>query len=547
MTPGTAARTSPGQAKGKAADRRVARAGAAAALIAILALALHLDLRNNDFALGLHADEERKARAVQTAMPEFLHPHVLYHATRALADLTRAASLQEIARAGRTASALFGAGVVLASFFLYRRRLPAATALAACALLAATPLLVVHAHYLKEDAAFACATTLALLALGAAVRAPDRGSFLVLGLATGLAVSSKYAGVLLLPVYLLVPKVVPVGDPRSWRHRIGVVAMVALAVFLLCNPAILARPGRFLTGVRMETQHVLRGHEIAVWAPACLFVFHILHSILPGLTLAVTVPALAGILLTAWRWRTGRVEGRAATDEAGAIPAGAGAVPAEDRLWLLFLGLYYACIELSPTKPFPDFMRYTLPLAPILVYFAARLVEDLAARRIRRPGLVAVPVLLALAAWPLGVSLRLVEHLDGDTRLAAASRVADLQGPVLLDRGAVVWPPGTNPAAPTVDLWDGVPDDFAAARYAVTSSFRYDRFLLSDHLPFQSTRTRRIAALYRELFACPHEEIRPAYRTFAFSNPTIRIVDLAGCARPSGGQTDPDPTARGGP
>ena len=118
-----------------------------ALLLAILAGAFWLDRANADFALGLHVDEPRKAEAAQIGIPEYRHPHLLYHATRLAAAATGAQSMQEVAEAGRLVSALFGTAVVFVSFLLFRRRFRPATALAATALLAVTPILVIHSHY----------------------------------------------------------------------------------------------------------------------------------------------------------------------------------------------------------------------------------------------------------------------------------------------------------------------------------------------------------------------------------------------------------------
>ena len=54
----------------------------------------------------------------------------------------------------------------------------------------------------------------------------------------------------------------------------------------------------------------------------------------------------------------------------------------------------------------------------------------------------------------------------------------------------------------------------------------YDRFRVGSRLPGQDSAVYRTQARYEALFARPFIEIAPAYRSMAFSNPTIRIVDL---------------------
>jgi hypothetical protein len=52
---------------------------------------------------------------------------------------------------------------------------------------------------------------------------------------------------------------------------------------------------------------------------------------------------------------------------------------------------------------------------------------------------------------------------------------------------------------------------------------------------FQEQRADRqqYAERYRRLFLLPFVEIPPAYMTFAFSDPTVRIVDIRGTDDPA--------------
>jgi hypothetical protein len=52
----------------------------------------------------------------------------------------------------------------------------------------------------------------------------------------------------------------------------------------------------------------------------------------------------------------------------------------------------------------------------------------------------------------------------------------------------------------------------------------YDRYSTAARL--HDRRAEITDAHYRDLFTLPYVEFAPAYRTFAFSNPVIRIVDL---------------------
>jgi len=481
----------------------------AAALLLLLAGGFALFRWNADFPVGLHPDESRKARAVAEAQPEFLHPLALHHATRAAAFATGAQTRQQVVEAGRLASALFATGLVLASHRLFRRRLAAAPALVGAAVVALTPIVSVHAHYLKEDAVFSLATTLAVLALLALVRAPSPRAALWLGVATGFAVSAKYAGGMLFAVYALMPLVAPVGDRRAWLRSLGVVALVAAGVFAVLNAPAFLRPEAFAAGLRFEAEHALRGHDFPIWAPPQRFAFHLRHSIVPGLGAALAIAGLAG---AAWMARRG---------------------DAEDRVVVLCLAVFYLAIELAPIKVFPDFMRYALPLAPLWILCAARGLDALCARAPARPALAAL-LLAALAIAPAWRSWRLVSALDDDTRIEAAARWRTLDGPVLVDDYSLAWRETPRPKLDMRPLFDRDAAERDAAHWAITSSFRWERYFFGAALPDASDETKRRADFYRALFACRYEEIRPRFGSFAFSNPTIRIVDLEACPKLEG-------------
>src|SRR5262249_54025424 len=61
----------------------------------------------------------------------------------------------------------------------------------------------------------------------------------------------------------------------------------------------------------------------------------------------------------------------------------------------------------------------------------------------------------------------------------------------------------------------------------VTSSFAYDRFFRGARMTGQHPYVYEAAAKYEELFdSFEYVELAPAFKSIAFSNPVIRIVDL---------------------
>jgi hypothetical protein len=69
-------------------------------------------------------------------------------------------------------------------------------------------------------------------------------------------------------------------------------------------------------------------------------------------------------------------------------------------------------------------------------------------------------------------------------------------------------------------------------RYLLASSFTYDRYFVREKIIKNQSLKKKMKILeyswkYEFLFSHPFIEIKPAYRTFAFSNPTIRIIDIS--------------------
>ena len=92
---------------------------------------------------------------------------------------------------GRSLSGWINTAVVLCSFFLFSRRFSAPIALCLAALVATSPLLVVHGHYFKEDPYLTLGLVLSLLAFLNFLDSRSKLSIAMLGAATGIAVSSK--------------------------------------------------------------------------------------------------------------------------------------------------------------------------------------------------------------------------------------------------------------------------------------------------------------------------------------------------------------------
>jgi hypothetical protein len=206
----------------------------------------------------------------------------------------------------------------------------------------------------------------------------------------------------------------------------------------------------------------------------------------------------------------------------------------QDKILMLYVVLFYLVVELSPTKPFPDFMRYIVPVIPIFFYFSVRAVKMIS-ECLKFGGTKIVFAILVSVSFslPLYESIRLVHDLGNDTREKAERWVTDNH-----------WKTKSETyAALHVDVWSlsalNIPlERNNGVTHLVASSFMYDRFVYGNKLKNQNEAVYQAYQKYGELFSHPFIEITPPYKSFAFSNPTIRIIDIREVER---GEADSTP------
>lgn len=474
------------------------------ALWLIVALSLWLNLANNDFPLGFHADETSKVNAILDNTQSFRHPLMLIQIPRAINFVAGITDRQGIVELGRAINGVAGALIVIASYLLFRTMAGEGLALISALGVAVSPIMVVHAHYLKEDIMVTCALILSLFALIRFIESSGAWRWTVaLGAVTGCAFSSHYKSVLLVGIYIAAPLIARRQTGWWYPGRVAVAMALAIAVFMGVNYPALQNPDKFRSGFGYEFKHASNGHaDVKVRPSSTFYAFHFTRSLIPGLTGLVAGLGLAGLVRIMIGWRT-----------------------ADWRLMILLLyaGLYYFGPEHSPLKPFPGFMRYMVPVAPAMVFGGMKLLADTYAltpgRRLR--AVIAAVIVLALAL-PLMRSAKLDYYMTRDTRMEADRRVEE--------RGIKAKFEAYS-SARTMDTSRIISLELDKERasgvtHLVTSSLMYDRYELGASLPRQDGKVYEAWRKYEAIFSHPYEEIRPAYMSFAFSNPVIRIVDI---------------------
>jgi 4-amino-4-deoxy-L-arabinose transferase-like glycosyltransferase len=470
-------------------------------LAAILLLSLSLNLWNNDFPLGYHIDEPKKVNFILTGTQDFYHPILMLQTVRVSNALLGLEDSYQVAVLGRTTVALAAVLLVGAFWAWVRKELEPTYSLLACLALAVSPILVVHAHYLKEDVFLSLLVFLALLAYFQLVVEPTWRHSAVFGLAAGLAWSSHYKAFLLLPVFLVGPLLGPRQTRRAAYRRLLPALVIGALAFVAVNYPLLLDTSIFKTGILHDVDEVTSGHNVRIGPLAHFFTFHLRYSLAPGMTLVACLVAVGSVAYYLMRWRT---------------------LLWQEKILLLVLGVFHLAIELSAAKPAPDFMRYTLPEIPILVYFSFKGLSDLENRLAPRSlkwlgrGLAAAVILV-----PLQSSIRLDYYLTRDTRHEAKRWVEDSGQRARFERLAATEGRQGILAEQNLRLLRT-----RGVELGVVSSFNYDRYQLGARLPNQKSAVYRRQAGYEFLFRYPFIEIQPRYKSFAFSNPVLRIVDL---------------------
>ncbi len=467
---------------------------------------------NNNFPIFFHSDEPKKLSYVLLGTQDFKHPILLLQLGRIANLFFRETDQQTLITICRTISALAGIAMVVASYFFARILLDNKYRWYVALLIAVSPILVVHAHYYKEDMVFTAATLFSLFFYLQYIQSRSRMHFIGLCVATAFALSTQYKGVLLIPLYLLFPLL----DSRFEKHQLykGLFGMlgIAMAISLVINYPAIIDPEQFIWGITKETEHISYGHTLRIYPLAHYFSFHLVNSLYPGLTLPILVLGLSGLVLSMFRWR--------------AISTGL-------RLLIVYVLFFYFVHEATPMKPAPGFMRYMIPITPVLILYSVYAFIEIKKLiygnlSLKASGLVTIILLAALIVTPLYKSIMLVQNFNyQDTRSQAMRWLAEKEEKVYYGKHTML---PSKKSGRIYKIDDKKLHDMRSGgyRYAVASSFGYDIYYQGAEMDGQIKRIKKYKNIFDGIFETyPYVEFRPNYQSFAFSNPVIRILDLA--------------------
>lgn len=480
-------------------------------IIAVLLASAFLNLWNQDFPIEFHADEQKKVRFVLQNTQDFMHPTLLLQISRFSNLFLNFTERMDVVHIGRTVSAIAGVLIVLFSY-LIAKTLPIKksnyfTPLA----VAFSPILVIHAHYFKEDMLFTAFFLMSLWALFLLFKNQNRKTIIFFGLSIGLAISSKYVAALIIPISLLAPYLYPVDDKRSIYKSLLKGLLLAVGFFLIINYPLILDFKTFWSGLTYEIDHVIQGHEVSGYASTTKkntfiaitpidfwFTFHLRHSLINGMTLPMVLMGCFGLFLAIMSWKK---------------------LAGEEKVLIIALFSFYLAAECSPTKPFPDFMRYMIPVVPLLIIFAAKCLDNFITKgKIKIISLSVASIFLGYSLWD---SSLLLYYLKNDTRKQALAWLKDHS----LNVKGEMYTMCDNRVS-SLALLDVEKEQNEGVEFFVASNFFYDRILFAKNLKKCPESILHVHNQYTKLFALPYIEFKPKHRSFAFSNPTIRIINI---------------------
>lgn len=493
------------------------------AIIAALAMLIGMLLRLYNFDFGypfaFHPDELPKTAVIKNMLVSgsfnphyFLHPSLLLYLALGISNLSSFLggvfpSDEQIRLSGRIVSVVAGTLSIGLTYGIGKQLFSQRVGASAALLLALFPLHVTCSRYMKEDALL---VTLLLASLYFALRHSSSGKlrFLILAfLCAGFSISSKYTGVLAIPLVIL-PSLFMHGarKPMSKRFIECLLALpMTVIAFLIGTPYAVLAYDEFLAGVMKERAHLISGHNEHISAMSQWGMYHLGRSLVPGTSLFFVMICVGFLGLGLLRRNR------------------------SDLILIFAIFMFYLIGELSGLKPAPQPERYVLTLLP----FMALAIAEFCRSTSRLWGsFVGNFVFLAGLFLVAERSMTLARDLRPDTREVAASWIVEN----LPEKSRIVMdfqpyspylPEGrfeilNNAYLPVGSFLDISKLRRMGADYLVLSSFSYDRFFSQPgHPPF-------MRVVHRKIFENLNlkQEIASPSGSYGFHNPTIRIYSV---------------------
>jgi 4-amino-4-deoxy-L-arabinose transferase-like glycosyltransferase len=249
---------------------------------------------------------------------------------------------------GRLLSAALGAATVWAVFALGARLFGARAGLLAAAFQAVLPVNVVHGHYATVDVPATFFVVLCLVHAAKLLHAPSGRAAALAGLFAGLAAAAKYNVALVVLAPLAALLITRRDEGRKPVPLLLPLLASTLAAFLVGNAGMLLNWQGFVRDFTSELTKSGQGMGLLFAETGNGWWYHLAVSLRYGLGLPMLLLALAGLIYAAARRQR------------------------QDIALLAFLLPYYLVIGWAQVR----FLRYVVPICPVLAVLAARAVAE---------------------------------------------------------------------------------------------------------------------------------------------------------------------------
>lgn len=246
--------------------------------------------------------------------------------------------------AGRFLNVIFGTVLVGLSFGVARRIVDLKWAILSAAFVAVSPALLVHSRFQTVDM---LAAMLTMATVYCAVRILDEDApvtkLTVWGaVCAGLSMGTKYIGIV--AIFALIPALIH-------RKKLGLFVAafpIALLAFLVSTPGAILENQKFVQDFMFELNHSKEGHGIVFAATSPAPLYH-LGNFIVGLSPLGLVFGLVGLIFAILKRKPG------------------------SAILITFFIVYFAAVSGGSIK----FMRYVLPLIPILAVGFGYLIQEI--------------------------------------------------------------------------------------------------------------------------------------------------------------------------
>jgi hypothetical protein len=270
--------------------------------------------------------------------------------------------------AGRLMNALFGAGLASLTFAIGRRHIGIIAAYFSAAMVCVAPALVVHSRFQTVDM---LAALLALASISASLRVSEDNLSVMkyalwAGAFAGLSAGTKYIGVLALVALFTA---LFLRDKKLVLKHFPLSVIVCALTFFLSTPGIIFDQASFLRDFTFEMNHSKEGHGI-VFAATSPSVIYLFGNLILGIGASAVVLGLSGVTYAV----------------------------VKKNAWAVICSVFFIIFVLAISTSQIKFMRYSLPLIPIICLGLGYIIQEFKERYSMK--------------WPVVVGAMIVAGLD---------------------------------------------------------------------------------------------------------------------------------------